>query len=108
MTVELRACALLCSQAATTWCEAKGWQVAVYTDGAVVCTPEGNDEYAHCEECDLYNLVVYEDGAGDPQCPLAAVTTDAGTVYGGHDPCECGDNLRYCEFWDMQGCTPDP
>jgi hypothetical protein len=27
--------------------------------------------------------------------------------YGGHDPCECGDNLRWCQFWDMQGCTPD-
>jgi len=108
VTVELRACALLCSQAATDWCEAKGWQVAVYTDGAVVCTAPGYDEYAHCEECNIYNIVVYENYASDPMCVGDLCTTLAGTVYGAHDPCICGDNLRYCGTWDMQGCTPDP
>jgi hypothetical protein len=108
VTVELRACALLCSQAATTWCEAKGWHVAYYWQGSIICTAPGYDEFAHCEECDTYNIVVYVDGAGEPLCPGGLCTTDAGYVYGGHVPCECGDNLRYCQPWDMQGCTPDP
>ena len=109
VTVELRACALLCSQAATTWCQAKGWEVAYYNpEGSVVCTAPGHAEYDNCEECDIYNIVVYEDGAGDPLCPAGFCTTYAGNVYGGHDPCECGDNLPWCQFWDMQGCTPDP
>jgi hypothetical protein len=111
VTVELRACEaapLLCSQAATTWCEAKGWYVSYYHDGSVICTAPGYDYGDNCEECGIYNIVVYEDGAGDPLCPGGFCGTYAGHVYGGHDPCECGDNLLYCQPWDMQGCTPDP
>ena len=108
VTVELRACALLCSQAATTWCQAKGWHVAYYWQGSIVCTAPGYDEHDNCEDCDIYNIVAYVDGAGDPLCPGGFCNTYAGHVYGGHDPCVCGDNLRYCQPWDMQDCTPDP
>ena len=111
LEVEMRACELehLCSEVATNWCEAKGWQVAASNPaGSVVCTAPGYDEYANCEECGIYNIVVWEDGAGDPLCPGGLCSTLAGRVYGGHDPCECGDNLRYCGTWDMQGCIPDP
>ena len=108
--VELRACVPeppLCSEVAAAWCEAKGFEVDLYTDGAVICTASGYDEYSHCEDCSIYNVVVYEDGAGDPLCTSGLSTTYAGHVYGGHDPCECGDNLRYCQPWDMQDCQPD-
>ena len=108
--VELRACepaTPLCSQVATDWCEAKGWHVAYYWQGSIICTAPGYDEFDHCEDCNIYNIVVWEDGAGDPLCPGGLCSTNAGGVYGGHDPCECGDNLRWCQTWDMQGCQPD-
>ena len=107
--VELRACApqpRLCSDVAADWCEAKGFEVDLYADGAVICTAEGYNETYSCEFCDIYNVVVYKDGAGDPECP-GDYSTQAGVVYGGHVPCLCSDNLYYCQSWDMQDCQPD-
>ena len=107
--VELRACVPeppLCSEVAADWCEAKGFEVDLYTDGAVVCTAVGHDVMENCADCTLWNLVVYEDGAGDPLCP-GDYSTRAGHVYGGHIPCICSDNLYLCQTWDMQDCQPD-
>ena len=62
----------------------------------------------NCEGSGHWNLLAWEDGAGDPLCPYIPYSTVAGNQYGGHDPCECGDNLVEGDAWDMQGCVSYP
>ncbi|MFH2009626.1 MAG: hypothetical protein ABI333_23740 [bacterium] len=111
--VELRSCepdanAEMCIDTATAWCLNKGWSVATTMNGGLICVAPGHDEYSHCEGCAAYNMVVWLDGASDPLCPNGVCTTFAGNVYGGHEPCECGDNLIWCESWEMDDCTAAP
>jgi hypothetical protein len=101
---------LLCSEAAAAYCADIGWfQVSdpATDDGQIICTIDGRPAGENCGGCAEYNIVVWEDGAGDRFCP-GTYTTYAGNVYCGHHPCECGDNLIWCGVWDMQGCEPDP
>jgi hypothetical protein len=51
-------------------------------------------------------MVVWETGSPEPKC-LGTYSTQAGSVYGGHIPCTCADNLYWCQSWDTQGCIPD-
>lgn len=120
LTIEIRFAAdapptPYCSEVARAWCEAKGWTVVNSPDpsaGNIVCTIDGRFASHNCDACADYNIVVWRDGSEEQYCPGTyfggTYSTQAEHVYGGHDPCECGDNLEYCGTWDMQGCTPDP
>jgi hypothetical protein len=97
-----------CSLVALAWCTAKGWTVPTggqAAGGRLYCTnavATGNN----CSACATYNMLVWKDGSVPLYCP-GTYTTKAGSVYGGHSPCACGDNLLNCGTWDMQGCFPD-
>jgi hypothetical protein len=105
-------CPVYCSEAAAAFCADIGWikvSDPATDEGQIICTVDGRPAEENCGGCAEYNIVVWEDGAGDRFCPeVAPYTTYAGNVYCGHHPCECGDNLIWCGVWDMQGCIPDP
>jgi len=104
----LPACLEYCSEMAAAWCEDKGWFVDSSSAGVLVCvSTEGMTAADNCGTCEEINYVVWEDGAGDPECN-GTYSTQAGFVYGGHIPCTCADNLYWCGPWDMQGCEPNP
>lgn len=113
LTIEIRACAeqpgpRMCSDVAVDWCEAKSWTVvADALDGNIVCTVDGRSAENNCDQCNEYNIVIWEDGSGDRYCPSINYSTYAGNIYCGHNPCECGDNLVWCGTWDMLGCEAD-
>ena len=46
----------------------------------------------NCESIAFWRAVVWKDGYGDPFYYMQ-YTTRAGHYYGGHDPCQNGDNL---------------
>ncbi len=97
-----------CSERATTWCRDLGpeWDVAQDPrDGKLICT-RGLDFGRNCSPCEDYRIIVWEDGAPDGTCQ-GARSTEAGETYGGHDPCQCADNLRTCGPWAMGDCIPD-
>lgn len=101
---------LTCLEAATSYCESLGWTVVNSPDpswGNIVCTIDGRSAESNCETCATYYIIVWKDGSAEQFCP-GTYSTLAGNVYSGHDPCECGDNLRYCGTWDMQDCVADP
>ncbi len=115
ITVEVRACdqgpppPRLCSEVARELCESKGWTVVSEPDppiGNIVCTVDGRDSVNNCGTCAEYNIVVWQDASPEQHCP-GSYSTLAGSVYGGHIPCTCADNLYWCQTWDMQGCIPD-
>jgi hypothetical protein len=113
LTVEVRACAdtpapRMCSDVAVEWCEGKSWTVVGGPlDGNIVCTVDGRPAEENCDQCNEYNIVIWEDGSGDRFCPSINYSTYAGNIYCGHNPCECGDNLVWCGTWDMLGCEAD-
>lgn len=115
ITVELRACddgappQRLCSAVAREYCESKGWIVVSDPNpsiGNIVCTVDGRGSEDNCSGCSEYNMVVWENGSPEQHC-AGTYSTVAGTVYGGHIPCICADNLYWCQPWDTQGCSPD-
>ncbi len=96
-----------CSVVAANWCSAKGWPVVGAAQGGnIVCTSDGRGDANNCDTCATYNIVVWQNGSQERYCP-GAYSTVAGGVYGAHTPCACGDNLPFCENWDMQGCIPN-
>lgn len=115
ITVELRACdegpppPRLCSEVAREFCESKGWVVVNDPNpsiGNIVCTYDGAGPENNCRTCTEYNMVVWEAGSPEPEC-MGTYSTTVGSVYGGHIPCTCADNLYWCQSWDTQGCIPD-
>jgi hypothetical protein len=95
-------------------CESRGWDVVgVYpAEGTVVCTTGGVSVYSNCDNCDVYNIYAWTAGAREQVCLddgyTGASNAEAGMIYGGHSPCECGPNLLDCELpWDMKDCMPD-
>lgn len=112
ITLEVRACDPTppahppCSVVATSWCESKGWAVESVGPGSLVCVAPGFNGGDSCLGCSQYNVVVWDDGGGDPLCS-ASYSTQDGNFYGGHTPCACADNLMVCGTWDMGGCIPD-
>jgi hypothetical protein len=97
----------LCSEVATAYCVGKGWTVVgAALGGNIVCTIDGRSTGSNCDTCSTYNIVVWTDGSQERHCP-GFYSTVAGEVYSAHTPCTCGDNLDFCDSWDMAGCTPD-
>lgn len=102
-----------CSDLAKMDCESRGWQVvAVYiSEGILYCTIDGRAIENNCDTCGVYNVYVWKDGAREMRCVEDGwpdyLSTQAGQVYAGHTPCDCGDNLAYCGSWNMQDCIPD-
>lgn len=100
----------LCSEIALEWCTAKGWFSGVGDEamgGNLVCTIDNRGFGHNCDACATYNIIVWADASGERGCQGESYSTAAGSVYGGHSPCQCGDNLVYCEDWPMFNCTPD-
>ncbi len=99
----------LCSEVAREFCESKGWIVVSDPNpsiGNIVCTVDGRGSEDNCSTCTEYNMVVWQDASPELHCP-GTYSTVAGTIYGGHIPCTCSDNLYWCQGWDTQGCIPD-
>jgi len=96
-----------CSDVATEWCRAKGWNVVGPPQGGnLICTAPGVGVGSDCNDCNTYNVVTWANELNDRFCggPWGAV---GGNVYGGHSPCACGDNLLYCGAFPLRGCIPD-
>ena len=54
----------------------------------------------NCNSCDDWRLVVWEDGSSEYGQEYGPYTTKAGKYYGGHSPCELGDNYPLCGVWE--------
>jgi hypothetical protein len=100
----------VCSDVAAAWCAARGWTIPVGGmvpgSGRLYCTNNVSAN-SDCNTCADYNMLVWSNGATPLFCTAFTYSTVAGAIYGGHSPCQCGDNLQYCGSWDMKGCTPD-
>ncbi len=96
-----------CSEVATDWCLGKGWRVSgAPASGNLICTAPNVVAGQDCNACDTYNVVNWTQGLTDRYCGGPWVA-NAGDVYSGHSPCECGDNLDFCETFPLDGCIPD-
>jgi len=97
-----------CSEVAKEWCTSKGWIVVGQPmNGNIVCTFDGRSTGHNCDTCSTYNIVVWQDGSPERHCTNYSYSTSAGNVYSAHTPCQCGDNLDFCNTWNMQNCIPD-
>ena len=52
----------------------------------------------NCESIAFWRAVVWKDGYGDPFYHIK-YSTQAGYYYGGHDPCQNGDNMGVGIRW---------
>ena len=80
------------------------WKVDHTTDRALVCTKD-RPWTANCDSCSSWRLLVWEDGGfehdkGEHQIDPSTV---AGKYYGGHKPCEYGNNYPLCGDWISTG-----
>ena len=73
------------------------WDVARETSGSIVCTKNGIGWKNNCDSCDTWRLLVFESGSDEHG--TGSKSTLAGSYYGGHSPCEHGDNLPLCGYW---------
>lgn len=102
-----------CSKVAAADCVSRGWQVVgTFPDeGILVCTIDGRSYRNNCDTCGTYNIYVWKNGAREQTCLedgfMDTYTTQAGTLYGGHVPCSCEDNLFFCGNWYLKNCIPD-
>ena len=83
------------------------WNVDHTTDRALVCTKD-RSWTANCDSCSSWRLLVWEDGGfehdkGEHQIDPSTV---AGKYYGGHKPCEYGNNYPLCGDWISTGNFP--
>lgn len=106
-----QALAIPCSKAALDYCNSlggfsvpNGGQAA---GGRLYCTKNistGSD----CSTCSDYRMIVWQTNAKPLYCTNFTYSTQIGNVYGGHNPCSCGDNLINCNIqWPMKNCYPD-
>ena len=83
------------------------WKVDHTTDRALICTKElefaHNSWLSNCASCSSWRMLVWEDGGfeydkGNHRQPDDPSTV-AGKYYGGHEPCEMGNNYQLCGDW---------
>ena len=74
-----------------------GWGVAKLNEGSLVCTKDGRSWKSDCNSCESWRLLVWEQGADE--FGANSFSTSPNKYYGGHTPCELGDNLPYCGSW---------
>jgi hypothetical protein len=93
-------CGALTLAGAQAYCNSlggPGWHVQYTNDpeGYLICTTAGVVEGQDCNACDTYRVVVYKNNPHSFSCGNPT-TMQAGKVYGGHNPCACGDNHINC------------
>ena len=86
------------------------WHVAKENDNSLICTESDeyvgtrhwsyncNDNRRGFNECDNWRLLVWADGI-DESGEYRGYSTISGNYYGGHSPCENGDNMPKCGDW---------
>ena len=81
------------------------WSVDRIQSKALVCTKDGISWGASCNDCTTWRMIVWQDGGceRDIDCQLDSIATVAGKYYGGHFPCEWGDNYQDCGLWGSSG-----
>ena len=86
---------------------ASGWSVKKEGPGSLICT-DGAVASANCASIDKWRAVVWKNGYGDPYDTdnEGKFSTQAGYYYGGHDPCQYGDNLGAGYSWN--NCAEEP
>ena len=77
------------------------WSVKKEGSGSLICTKGGTSAGSNCASIDTWRVVVWLDGYGDPydSAHEGQFSTYAGYYYGGHDPCQYGDNLGVGYSW---------
>ena len=73
------------------------WDIAKETAGSLVCTKDGLHWNDSCNSCETWRLLVFESGSDEHG--LGSISTEADAFYGGHSPCENGDNFQHCGQW---------
>ena len=73
------------------------WDVNKETSGSIVCTKNRNTWHRNCNSCDTWRLLVVM--SGSDEYGTGSKSTHAGSYYGGHSPCEGGDNQPWCGYW---------
>ena len=88
------------------------WKVDHTTDRALICT-KGTSWLSNCDSCSSWRMLVWEDGGYEynkgTQQGLYQTddpSTVAGKFYGGHEPCEIGNNYPLCGDWISTGNIP--
>ena len=74
------------------------WSVKQEGSGALICTKGNTSQSLDCNTIDTWRLVVWKNGSPVPWYSEISYSTFAGCFYGGHKPCNKGDNLGtgYC------------
>ena len=101
---------ILDSQAAIKACLnfGDGWKVSKTTKDTLICTKPPATWENNCYTCKTCRMLVWKDGGNEYSCtlePWCSVSTVAGSYYGGHQPCELGDNHPYCGMWTSAGTS---
>ena len=83
----------------------KDWKVDRTRDRALICTKDTR-WLSNCDSCSSWRMLVWEDGGFEYDKGIVLnddPSTVAGKYYGGHDPCEYGDNYPLCGSWISTG-----
>ena len=85
----------------------KDWKVDHTTDRALVCTKENTRWTDNCHSCSSWRMLVWADGGFEfdkgYSRQLDDPATVAGKYYGGHEPCNYGNNYPLCGDWISTG-----
>ena len=83
------------------------WNVDHTTDRALVCTKDNTRWTSNCDSCSVWRMLVWADGGFEHDKGDARQSDDPSTVagkyYGGHEPCEYGNNYPLCGAWISTG-----